>query len=57
MTAVERKRDGERLDAIFCDALADGASIADAGKAIGCARSPANKRFARICREFGGQAV
>lgn len=49
------KRDYAK-DATFCEALAEGASLAAAGRAIGVTSRPARKRFDRICRDLGEQA-
>lgn len=44
-------------DDLFCEALAETDSIAEAGRVIGCNAKQANRRMARIKRNMGMQAV
>lgn len=41
----------------FADALADGATVADAGRSIGVGTTKAKEIFAEIRRDLGAQAV
>ena len=43
-------------DAIFCEAIANGHSITNAGRIVGLTQGPASRKFKRICREMGWQA-
>lgn len=40
-------------DAMFCDLIADGMSIAEAGRAVGITKTPAHRKWRRICAEMG----
>ena len=43
-------------DAQFCELIADGLSIAEAGRAVGVSKSPAHRKWRRICAEMGERA-
>lgn len=44
-------------DAVFCEAIAEGATLSGAGRLISVGRAAATERFKRIRRELGAQAV
>lgn len=44
------------IEAAFCDAIADGMSIADAGRLVGKSRGAAAGRWRRICALYPEQA-
>lgn len=46
-----------KQDALFCDALADGASISQAARAAGKTKGSGISRLRKICRQLGAQAV
>ncbi len=52
-----RELNSRQSDPAFCDALADGASVAEAGRIVGISKRPAMRKFRRICLELGDQAI
>ena len=52
----ERRTNKERNDALLCDTLAEGGSLADAAHRMGCSFEAAESRFERVRAELGWQA-